>query len=91
MRLMADGHLHEIAIVAKDLVLGEDFGDGLIGRSDDQMAARAPVLIELRARQGRPAALSADAGHHLGVRTEECIDRGFGGVGEEAMAVDPDA
>ena len=46
---MADLHLHEIAVVVKDLVLTEDFGDGLVRRSDDQMSARAPVLIELRA------------------------------------------
>jgi hypothetical protein len=54
------------------------------------MSALAPALIELRARQGRPAALAADAAHHLGVGTEERVDRGFGRVGEEAMAIDSD-
>ena len=48
------------------------------------------ALIELRPRQGRPAALAADAAHHLGVRREERVDRGFGRVGEKAMAIDPD-
>jgi hypothetical protein len=38
-----------VAVVAKNLVLNEDFGDGLVRRSDHQMAARATALIELRA------------------------------------------
>ena len=86
----ADRHLHEIAVVAKDLVLSEDFGDRLVRRSDHQMSARAAALIELRARQGRPAALAADAAHHLGIGREERVDRGLGRVGEEAVAVDAD-
>jgi hypothetical protein len=90
LRLVADRHLHEIALVMENLVLSEDFGDGLVRRSDHQMSALAPTLIELRARQGRPAALAADAAHYLGVRTEERVDCGFGGVGEEAMTVDAD-
>ena len=32
LRLGADLHLHQIALVAEDLVLGEDFGDRLVGR-----------------------------------------------------------
>jgi hypothetical protein len=59
--LVADRHLHESAIVAKDLVLSEDFGDGLVRRSDDQMSAGPAALIELRARQRRPAALDSSA------------------------------
>ena len=54
------------------------------------MSAPATALIELRARQRRPAALAADAAHDLGVRLEERRDRRFRGVGEEAVAVDPD-
>ena len=54
------------------------------------MSALAPALIELRARQGRPATLATDAAHHLRVRREERVERRFGRVGEEAMAIDPD-
>ena len=68
MRLGADLHLDEGALVAEDLVLGEDFGDRLVGRPDHQMAAGPKALIELRPGQRRPAALAADAAHHLGVR-----------------------
>ena len=52
MRLRADRHLHEIALMAEDLVLGEDFGDRLIRRPDCQMTARTSALVELRPRQG---------------------------------------
>ena len=50
LRLVADRHLHEIAVVAKNLVLSEDLGGDLIGRSDHQMAAGPAALIELRPR-----------------------------------------
>ena len=59
--LIANRHLHEGAVVTKSLVLSEDFGDGLIRRSDHQVSARATALIELRARQRRPAALGSSA------------------------------
>jgi hypothetical protein len=61
LRLAANRHLHESAVVAKNLVLSENFGDGLVRRSDHQMAARATALDELRSRQGRPAALDSSA------------------------------
>ena len=60
------------------------------GVPDHQMSAGPAALIERSARQRRPAALAADAAHHLGVRTEERMRSGFGRVGEEAMAIDPD-
>ena len=90
MRLIADRHLHEVAVVAKDLVVSEDLGDGLVRRSDHQMSALPTALIELRPRQGRPATLAPNAAHHFGIRAEERFDRGFGRIGEEAMAVDSD-
>ena len=76
--------------MVKNLVLGEDLGDRLVRRSDHQTSAGPAVLIELRPRQGRPAALATDAAHDLGVRTEEGMRSGFGRVGKEAMAIDPD-
>ena len=90
LRLGADRHLHEVAVVVKNLVLSEDFRDRFVGRSDHQMSARPAALIELRARQGRPAAFAADAAHHLCVRREKCLDRRFRAVSEKAVAVDPD-
>ena len=60
-----------------------------VRRSNHQMAAGAAALIELRPRQERPAALAPDPAHHLGVRTEERVDRGFGGVGEEPWPLIP--
>jgi hypothetical protein len=91
LRLVADRHLHEIAIVAENLVLSEDLGDRLSGRSDHQMATGAAALIELRARQGRPAALAPDAAHHLCVRREERLNRGFGRIGEKPWPLIPTA
>ena len=54
------------------------------------MPARTAAHVELRARERRPAALAADAAHHLGVGPEEGLDRRLGCVGEEAVAVDPE-
>jgi hypothetical protein len=90
LRLRADRHLHEIALMAEDLVLSEDFGDRLVGRPDHEMTARTAALIKLRPRQRRPAALASDPADHLGVRPEERVDRGFSRVGQEAVAVDAD-
>ena len=90
LRLRADRHLHEIALMAERLVLGEDLGDRLVRRPDHQMTARTSALIELRPRQRRPAALAADAAHHFRVGREEPVDRGFSRVGEEAVAIDAD-
>src|SRR5271155_6075506 len=58
LRLGADLHLDEGALVAEDLVLGKDFGDRLAGRPDHQMTAGATALIEYRPRERRPAALA---------------------------------
>ena len=76
--------------MAENLVLSEDFGDRLVRRSDHQVSAGLPALIELRPRQRWPAALAADTAHHLRVGGEERVDRGFRRIGEEAVAVDPD-
>jgi hypothetical protein len=54
------------------------------------VSARASALIELRPREGRPAALAPDSAHHLGIRREERINRGFSRVGEQAVAINPD-
>src|SRR5271157_5865437 len=90
LRLCADRHLHQIALMAEDLVLSEDLRHRLVRRPDHQMPARAATCLELRPGERRPAALLADAAHHLGIGLEEGLDRGFGGVGEEAVAVDPE-
>ena len=79
LRLVADGLLHESATVVKNIVLNEDLGHGLVGRSDHQMSVGPARLIEPSARQGRPRS-RPDAAHDLGIGTKERINRCVGRV-----------
>ena len=55
MRLLADLHLHEIAVVAEDGVLGQDFRDHVVRRADHEMPAGPPAGVELlRVSGGQP-------------------------------------
>ena len=88
MRLRADGHLHQITLAAERVVQSEDFRYRLVGRPDDQMAARTATLIELRPRERRPAALAPDAAHRVGIGREKGLDRGLCRVRQETVAID---
>src|SRR5207245_9333837 len=54
----------------------------------EQCAARPARLIEMRPRRRPPAALAADAVHHLGLRYVEIIGRLLRCLGDEAMHVE---
>jgi hypothetical protein len=71
----ADAELHEEAVVAEDLVLPEDLLGDLLRRADEVRALQGGRRVELLAGHRRPAALAADAVHHLRERSERGVAR----------------
>ncbi len=78
----------EEAIVVEQLVVGEDLLGDLLGGADEQVAVGGAAGVELRSTHRRPAALAADAVHHLRVGAEELVGGALGGVGYVHVRVD---
>src|SRR5215218_223944 len=89
VRHRADADLRHESLVAKELVLEQDFLHDLLRAADDERPARRAAHLELPTAHRRPSTLLADPVHHRGVRGKvllACLPGRFGHVGMRVNA-----
>ena len=77
--------------MGEELVLAQNLVDDLLRIANEQRAARRTRRVELTTSRRRPATLSPDPRHRLGVRREERVGRLVRVVCKKTVRVDADA
>src|SRR5215212_6879934 len=90
VRHRADADLRHESLVAKELVLEQDFLHDLLRAADDERPARRAAHLELPTAHRRPSALAADPVHHRGVGGVVLVARSLGSLGHVGVRVDAD-